>query len=66
MAVSKNITVKVTYGDLTVELTAEGASWNPDVANDLIARTKVLWRDSIESMIETDAWKMVDVDDDDG
>jgi hypothetical protein len=64
MAASKNITVKVTYGDLVVELTAEGASWNPDVANDLIARTKILWRETVETMIETDAWKMIDADDD--
>lgn len=63
MAVGKNLIAKVCYGDLKVELTAEGASWNPDVADDLIARVKTLWRDSLESMMETNAWEAVDADD---
>jgi hypothetical protein len=63
MAGSKNLIARVTYADLRVELIAEGAVWNPDIADDLIARVKVLWRDSLESMVETNAWKMVDVDD---
>jgi hypothetical protein len=63
MAGSKNLIARVTYSDLRVELIAEGAVWNPDIADDLIARVKVLWRDSLESMVETNAWKMVDVDD---
>lgn len=64
MAVGKNLTAKVAYADLKVELIAEGASWNPDVADDLIKRVKVLWRDSLESMLETNAWNAVDVDQD--
>ena len=63
MASSRNLIAKVAYSDLRVELIAEGAVWNPDVADDLIARVKSLWRDSLESMVETNAWKMVDVDD---
>ena len=62
MAIGKNLTAKVTYGDLKVELIAEGASWNPGVADDLIKRVKSLWRDSLESMMETNAWNAVDVD----
>lgn len=64
MAVGKNLIAKVSYGDLKVELTAEGASWNPDIADDLIARVRVLWRDALEAMLETNAWDAVDVDDD--
>ena len=63
MALSKNLIAKVTYADLRVELIAEGAVWNPDIADDLIARVKTLWRDSLESMVETQAWKMIDADD---
>jgi hypothetical protein len=63
VASSRNLIAKVTYADLRVELIAEGAVWNPDVADDLIARVKNLWRDSLESMVETNAWKMVDADD---
>ena len=62
MALSKNLIARVTYADLRVELIAEGAVWNPDIADDLIARVKNLWRDSLESMVETNAWKMVDAD----
>ena len=62
MASNKNLIAKVTYSDLRVELIAEGAVWNPDIADDLIARVKNLWRDSLESMVETNAWRMVDAD----
>jgi hypothetical protein len=65
MAISKNLIVKITYGDLRVELVAEGASWNPDVADDLVKRVGMLWRDSLDAMLETNSWKLVDVDEDD-
>jgi hypothetical protein len=60
--VSKNLLVVVSYGELTVELTAEGASWNPDVADDLIKRVSVLWKDSLISMNETNSWVSSDED----
>ncbi len=62
VASGKNLIAKVCYGDLKVELIAEGAVWNPDIADDLIKRVKFLWRDSLESMVETSAWEMVDSD----
>ena len=65
MATGKNLIAKVSYGDLQVILTAEGASWNPDVADDLIKRVRQLWKDSLESMQETGAWIAVDADEDD-
>jgi hypothetical protein len=61
MAFSKSIIVRLSYGDLNLEFTAEGASWNPDVADDFIRRTKTLWRDALESMMDTNAWEAVDV-----
>lgn len=65
MASSKNIMARVVYGDLRVELIAEGASWNPDVADDLIKRVNGLWRSSLESMVETDAWEAATASDED-
>lgn len=56
MAVSKNILARVVYGDLRVELTAEGASWNPDVADDLIKRVAAMWQNTVTTMQETGAW----------
>lgn len=60
---NRSIIAKITYGDLKIELVAEGASWNPDIADDLIKRVKMMWRDSLESMLETNAWEAVDADD---
>ena len=65
MAISKNIMARVVYGDLRVELTAEGVSWNPDVADDLIKRVNALWKSSLEAMQETGAWENAIVDDED-
>lgn len=65
MPISKNLIAKVTYGELRVELIAEGASWNPDVADDLIKRVNSLWKESLNSMIETNAWKLIDADEED-
>jgi len=64
MAISKNLIAKVTYGELRVELIAEGASWNPDVADDLIKRVNNLWKESLNAMVETNAWQLIDSDQD--
>jgi len=48
-----------------VELTAEGASWNPDVADDLIKRVTVLWREALDAMLESNTWLAYDSDSDD-
>lgn len=65
MAMSKNLIARISYGDLQVMLTAEGASWNPDVADDLIKRVNGLWRSSLEAMQETGAWETATVDEED-
>ena len=59
---NRSLIAKLQYGDLIVTLTAEGASWNPDVADDLIKRVGVLWKDSLTSMLETSTWHAVDPD----
>lgn len=59
---ARSLICRLQYGDLTVTLTAEGASWNPDVADDLIKRVGVLWKDSLTSMLETNTWQAVDPD----
>ena len=60
--ITKNLIVSITYGELNIELTAEGASWNPDVADDLIKRVSILWKDSLVSMMETNTWVARDVE----
>jgi hypothetical protein len=59
---NRSLIAKLQYGDLIVTLTAEGASWNPDVADDLIKRVGMLWKDSLTSMLETNTWQAVDPD----
>jgi hypothetical protein len=59
---NRSLIAKLQYGDLIVTLTAEGASWNPDVADDLIKRVGTLWKDSLTSMLETNTWQAVDPD----
>jgi len=59
---NRSLIAKLQYGDLIVTLTAEGASWNPDVADDLIKRVGTLWKDSLISMLETNTWQAVDPD----
>lgn len=62
MAHSRSLIAKLQYGDLRVELTAEGASWNPDVADDLIKRVGSLWRQALDAMLETNTWIAMDSD----
>lgn len=61
-ATSRSLIARLQYGDLKVELTAEGASWNPDVADDLIKRVTVLWRESLTAMLDTNTWLAYDAD----
>ena len=59
---NRSLIAKLQYGDLVVTLTAEGASWNPDVADDLIKRVGTLWREALDAMLETNTWVAVDSD----
>lgn len=61
---SKDMVMRVQYGDLKTEIIVENQGWNPDVADDVISRIKALWRDSLDAMVQTGAWNMVDVDED--
>lgn len=62
---NRSLIAKLQYGDLRVELTAEGASWNPDVADDLIKRVATLWKEALEAMLETNTWLAYDSEEED-
>ncbi len=65
MAAGKTVTARVTFADLLVELTAEQASWNPDIVDDMISRVSRLWKEALQSMVETGTWEEVlDLDED--
>lgn len=61
---NRSLIAKLQYGDLRVELVAEGASWNPDVADDLIKRVNNLWKESLVSMLDTNTWNSFDPESD--
>lgn len=58
MAGSKDMIVRIVYDDIRCELIAEGSSWNPDVANDMVARIKDLWKAAMETIVESGAYEL--------
>ena len=59
----RDIMLRVSYGELQVLLVAEGVSWSPDVANDMIARIRPLWRDALTDFKELGYLEDYDEDD---
>ena len=55
---SKDMIARIVYDDIRCELIAEGASWNPDVANDMVARIKDLWKAAMETIVESGAYEL--------
>ena len=49
---SRDIVVRIVFGEIEVGIAAEGVSWSPDVASDMVARAKVLWHDALEELAE--------------
>lgn len=47
---SRDIQIHVAYGDMRVSLIAEGVSWSPDVASDLVSRARDAWRNTLEEL----------------
>lgn len=45
--------MRISWSDLSVLLVAEGVSWSPDVADDMAARIRPLWRNALEDFKET-------------
>lgn len=44
---TRDISVHVGFGDLRCVLAAEGVSWSPDVASDMISRMSTLWANTL-------------------
>lgn len=58
---SRDIQAHVRYGDISVAIVAEGISWSPDAADDLVRRVQDLWRGALETMYD---FGMIDTGDD--
>jgi hypothetical protein len=49
------------YKDIRVEILAEGASWNPDVADDVVRRLAQMFLSTLKAVMEHDC--MCEVED---
>lgn len=49
---SRDMSVHIGYGDIRVALVAEGESWSPDVARDMVNRVGEIWRNTLEGLWE--------------
>lgn len=58
MPTSKDMVIRIVYDDIRCELIAEGASWSPDVADDMTARIKDLWKAAMETIVESGAYEL--------
>lgn len=63
-APSRDAIVRICYGEFVVHLVAEGHSGNPDVMNDLTRRGMELFKQGIESVVESGVMDVEVVDDD--
>ena len=55
---SKDMIVRIVYDDIRCELIAEGASWSPDIADDMVARIKDLWTATMATIVESGAYEL--------
>lgn len=60
--ISRDIQAHVRYGEIGVAMVAEGVSWSPDAANDLVNRVSVLWENTLQALY---SYGMLDTDTDD-
>ena len=52
MAQRNDIIVRVGVGEVFAMVVAEGSSWNPGVAKDIINRTDELWQNTIAAAVD--------------
>ena len=52
-APTKDAIVRIAYGDLYVQLVAEGAGGNPDVTDDLVRRAVQAFKEACVAIVES-------------
>jgi len=48
----RDIVIRVGVGEVYAMVVAEGSSWNPDVARDMVGRLNDVWRETIETAVD--------------
>lgn len=62
---AKDMYASICYKDIRVEMTAEGSSWNPDIADDMVKRVKEMFADALKMIVEYEGMEMFEVDEED-
>lgn len=67
--ISRDMQLHIAYGDIRVSLIAEGVSWSPDVAQDMVNRGREAWSSTLEELalvgLTAGGWDDDDEEDDD-
>jgi hypothetical protein len=50
---SRDIGMHISWGDIRCSVIAEGRSWSPDVADDMVNRMGDLWENTLRSISDT-------------
>jgi hypothetical protein len=48
----KDLSMHAMYGEIRCSIIAEGASWSPDVANDMVNRMHELWYNTLHELYQ--------------
>jgi hypothetical protein len=63
---SRDLGMHVAWGDIRCSIIAEGRSWSPDVANDMVNRMNQLWENTLTGISDTGYFdSMAEEEDDD-
>lgn len=50
---SRDLGMHVAWGDIRCSIIAEGRSWSPDVANDMVNRMEKMWDNTLRTISDT-------------
>jgi len=62
MSQSRDVAMRMSYGELAVQVIAEGVAWSPDVADDMVRRTSELWCNAVANLAAYGIFEMPDAD----
>jgi hypothetical protein len=61
----KDLSMHAMYGEIRCSIIAEGASWAPDVANDMVNRMHELWFNTLRELQQFGMLSVEEEDEDD-
>ena len=61
----RDVSMHTMYGEIRCSIIAEGVSWSPDVADDMVKRMQDLWHGTLTELYRFDMLETSNDDDDD-